>query len=139
MGRKYIIFSAELTEDEGEDNRLLAHTGAYTDILAEYFDSSNQPIPAPGYRLLEFHSADGSGSSTHYRTGDWEVVRVEEYPTAIPTHEFEAIVVGYCKYIPVQSPLMVMPKAQIAIDSFGDESAYQEFLKSDAVKDCTPV
>ena len=89
--------------------------------------------------MLEFHSADGSGSSTHYRTGDWEVVRVEEYPTAIPTQEFEAIVVGYCKYVPVQSPLMVMPKAKIAIDSFGDESAYQEFLKSDAVKDCTPV
>jgi hypothetical protein len=137
MGRKYMIFRAELTEEEGVDNRLLAHTGAYTDILAEYFDSSNQPIPAPGYRLLEFHSADGSGSSTHYRTGDWEVVRVEEYPTAI--HEFEAIVVGYCKYVPIQSPLIAMPKAQVSIDSFGDESVYQEFVKSEAVKDCTPV
>ncbi|MCC3529642.1 MAG: hypothetical protein JGK21_15635 [Microcoleus sp. PH2017_22_RUC_O_B] len=134
-----MIFRAELTEEEGADNRLLAHTGAYTDILAEYFDSSNRAIPAPGYRLLEFHSADGSGSSTHYRTGHWFVVRVEEYPTAIPTHEFEAIVVGYCKYLPVQSPLMVMPKAQIAIDSFGDESVYQEFLESDTVKNYTPV
>lgn len=139
MGRKYMIFRAELTEDEGADHRLLAHTGAYTDILAEYFDSSNRAIPAPGYRLLEFHSADGSGSSTHYRTGDWEVVRVEEYPTAIPTHEFEAIVVGYCKYVPIQSPLIAMPKAQVSIDSFGDESVYQEFVKSEAVKDCTPV
>ena len=106
MGRKYMIFRAEWTEEEGADNRLLAHTGAYTDILAEYFDSSNAPIPAPGYRLLEFHSADGSGSSTHYRTGDWEVVRVEEYPTAIPNNEFEAIVVKYCKYLPVESPLI---------------------------------
>jgi hypothetical protein len=26
-----------------------------------------------------------------------------------------------------------MPKAKIAIDSFGDQSVYQEFLKSDAV------
>ena len=135
MGRKYMIFRAEWTEEEGADNRLLAHTGAYTDILAEYFDSSNAPIPAPGYRLLEFHSADGSGSSTHYRTGDWEVVRVEEYPTAIPNNEFEAIVVGYCKYVPLETPLIPMPKAQVSIDSFGDESAYQEFLKSDAVKD----
>ena len=73
------------------------------------------------------------------RDRNWEVVRVEEYPTAIPTHEFEAIVVGYCKYVPVQSPLIAMPKAQVSIDSFGDESVYQEFVKSDAVKNCTPV
>ncbi len=37
MGRKYMIFRAEWTENEGENKRLLAHTGAYTDILAEYF------------------------------------------------------------------------------------------------------
>lgn len=116
----------------GDDSR---GTGSpMPDILAEYFDSSNEPISAPRYRLLKFHCADGSGASTHYRTGDWFVVRVEEYPTAIPTHEFEVIVVGYCKYLPVQSPLMVMPKAQIAIDSFGDESVYQEFLQSETVK-----
>jgi hypothetical protein len=31
MGRKYMIFRAELTEEEGADNRLLTHTGAYTE------------------------------------------------------------------------------------------------------------
>lgn len=28
MGRKYMIFRVEWTEEEGADNRLLAHTGA---------------------------------------------------------------------------------------------------------------
>jgi hypothetical protein len=32
-----------------------------------------------------------------------------------------------------------MPKAQVSIDSFGDESVYQEFVNSDAVKNYTPV
>ncbi|WP_293337496.1 hypothetical protein [Microcoleus sp. CAWBG58] len=42
------------------------------------------------------------------------------------------IVVGYCKYVPVETPLIPMPKAQIAIDSFGDESADREFLAKTA-------
>ena len=60
------------------------------------------------------------------------MVRVEEYPTAIPNNELEMIVVGYCKYVPLQTPLIPMPKAQVSIDSFGDESAYQEFLAKKA-------
>jgi hypothetical protein len=82
--------------------------------------------------LLEFHRADGSASSAHYHTGDWEVVRVEEYPTAIANNEFEMIVVGYCKYVPVEILLISMQNAQVSIDSFGDESAYQEFLAKTA-------
>ena len=54
-------------------------------------------------------------------------------------NEFEMIVVGYCKYVPVETPLIPMPKAQVSIESFGDESAYQEFLQSEAVKDYTLV
>ena len=45
---KYIVFRADLTEEEGAENRLLAHTGMLTDILAEHFDSSNRPISQPG-------------------------------------------------------------------------------------------
>jgi hypothetical protein len=51
MGHKYIIFRADGREEQGAENRLLAHTGACTDILAEHFDSSNKPIPQPGDRV----------------------------------------------------------------------------------------
>ena len=96
MGRKYIILGADWTEEEGAENRLLADTGGLISILAEYFDSSNRPIPEPSYRPLEFHTLTEfedtqiAGAGTHYRVGDWEVVRVQEYLTAIPNNAFEA-------------------------------------------------
>ena len=135
MGRKYIIFRADWTEEEGAENRLLAHTGGLTDILAEYFDSSSLPIPEPGYRPLEFQTLTESkdtqiaGADTHYRVGDWEVVRVEEYLRAIQNNEFETIVVCYCKYSPVQTPLIPMPKATVLVDSFDSEEKYQQYLE----------
>lgn len=135
MGRKYIILRADWTEEEGAENRLLAHTGGLTDILAEYFDSSNLPIPEPGYRPLEFHTLTEFedtqivGADTHYRVGDWEVVRVEEYPTSIPNNTFEAIVVCYCKYSPVQTRLIPMPKATVSVDSFDSEKKYRQYLE----------
>ena len=55
MGRKYIIFRADWREEQGAENRLLAHTKAATDILVEYFDSSNNPSPEVGYRVRLFY------------------------------------------------------------------------------------
>ncbi len=111
MGRKYIIFRADWSEEEGSENRLLAHTGAMTDILAEHFDSGARSLPEPGYRLREYHRimqfADERfpDASTHSRVGDWEVIRVEEYTPEMPISEFESIIMCYCKYSPVTTPL----------------------------------
>ncbi|GET42788.1 hypothetical protein [Microseira wollei] len=52
--RKYIIFQADEREEREASRRILAHTGACTDILAEYFDSSDGPIPEPGYQRNGF-------------------------------------------------------------------------------------
>ena len=52
--QKYIIFQAESGEDEGWRERKLQHSQALTFIIAENWDSSNEPIPEPGYRPVEF-------------------------------------------------------------------------------------
>jgi hypothetical protein len=120
MGRKYIIFRADWSEEQGAEDRILAHTGAITDILAEHFDSSGKPIPEPGYRLREYHRIEQfvdpkfPGGSTHSRVGDWEVVRVEKYTPDLPTTEFEALVICYCQYSPVSTPLDPLPKIQVS-------------------------
>lgn len=118
MGRKYIIFRADWSEEQGAENRILAHTGAITDILAEHFDSSNSSLPEPGYRLREYHRIEQfvdstfPGTSTHSRVGDWEVVRVEKYASELPATDFEAIVICYCRYSPVSTPLEPLPGIQ---------------------------
>ena len=120
MGRKYIIFRADWSEEQGAENRILAHTRAITDILAEHFDSSNSPLPEPGYRLREYHRIEQfvdprfPGASTHSRVGDWEVVRVEEYTPDLPTSEFETVAICYCQYSPVETPLEPLPKIQVS-------------------------
>ena len=137
--RKYIIFKAQSMSAEGWENRMLAHTGATTDILCEYYNSSDEPLPQPGnrpyefYRIEEFDDPQFPDSDTHYRVGDWEVVRVEQYPTAEPGSNYDLIAVCYCQYAPKPSPLMPVPSARISIDSFGgDEAAYQQYLESNA-------
>lgn len=120
MGRKYIIFRVETTEEHDAEKRLLAHTGAITDILAEHFDSSSRPLPKPGYRLREYHKIEQFADSefpdaiTHSRIGDWEVTRVEEYSTELPISDFEAIVICYCCYSPVTTSLEPLPKIKSA-------------------------
>jgi len=120
MGRKYIIFRADWSEEQGAENRLLAHTRAITDILAEHFDSSTHPLPEPGYRLREYHRIEQfvdegfPSASTHSRTGDWEVTRVEQYTPLIPGNDFESIVVCYCRYSPVTTALEPLPAIQVS-------------------------
>jgi hypothetical protein len=111
MGRKYLIFRADWREENGAEHRQFAHTGACTDILAEHFDSSNKPIPEVGYRVPEFHNVQAfedarfPGTSTHWCPGNWQVVRVEQYPTGMSDSEFEMVVICYCQYAPIQSEL----------------------------------
>ncbi|MCC3415312.1 MULTISPECIES: hypothetical protein [unclassified Microcoleus] len=145
--RKYIVFRAEGRQPGWED-RMLSHTHSLTRILAEYFDSSDRPIPQPGYRPTEFvrveaeHEPNFHGWSTHYKTGDWEVARVEtytsdtegsssEFGTEGSSSEFGMVVICYCRYNPIGSQLKPMPDREVSIDSFGgDRVAYETWLES---------
>ena len=128
MKGKYIIFKAEEEAEESTpsevwDNMQLAHTRACTFILAEHYDYSDSPLPEPGYRLREYHRVAGfgdrrfPGTSTHSRVGDWEVTRLEVYPGLGNESSFEAIVICYCHYSPVVTPLGPLPKVQIPEDT----------------------
>lgn len=135
--RKYIIFQAEKSDKTNWRNRKLQHTQALTWILAEHWDSSDKPIPEPGYRPTEFirvdqlHDPKEHGHSTHYRQGDWEVTRVETYTPDLPLGDYDMVVICYCKYNPINAPLKPMPERQVSLASFGgDETAYQQWLES---------
>ncbi|NEQ73600.1 MAG: hypothetical protein F6K23_11325 [Okeania sp. SIO2C9] len=115
---KYIIFRAE-KDEPGWESRKLEHTQQLTRILTEHFDSSNKPIPEPGYRPTEFirvdalHNTEEHGYSTHYRQGDWEVSPVETYTPDLPIGKFDVVAICYCKYNPINAPLQPMPKRQV--------------------------
>jgi hypothetical protein len=119
---KYIIFKTESMSAEGWDERMLARTEALTSVLAEHYDETDSPLPAPGYRLREYHRIDRfadaqfPGASTHSRIGDWEVTRIEEYTPEFPTANFAAIVICYCRYSPVTSSLEPLPKIEVDRD-----------------------
>ncbi len=133
---KYIIFQAE-GEDPHWQDRKLQPSQALTSIISEHWDSSKKEIPEPGYRPPEFIRVDRfanpnySKSSTHYRKGDWEVVRVETYTPDIPMGKYDMVVICYCKYNPINAPLKPMPERQVSVDSFGgDQQAYEQWLES---------
>lgn len=140
--RKYIMFLAEVSNSEGWQDRKLSHTQALTDILAEYWDSSDQPLPEPGYRPTEYVRVDDCvdprfpTASTHYRPGDWEVVRVHTYTPDIPVPYgavFDVIALCYCRYAPIDAPMQPTPTIQVTLDSFGgDQDAYDDWLHSEA-------
>ncbi|MEA5471495.1 hypothetical protein [Spirulina sp. 06S082] len=134
--RKWVVFRAEKRQP-GWENRKLQHTQSLTKILAEHLDSSDSDIPEPGYRPPEFVRVEQLSDSqypaanTHYRQGDWEVVRVETYTPEIPLGEFDMVVICYCQYAPINADLKPMPDRRVTVDSFaGDEMAYQDWLKS---------
>lgn len=134
---KYIIFRAEKDQPDWE-NRKLEHTQQLTRILTEYLDSSNRPVPEPGYRPTEFiqvselYDPKVHGYSTHYRRGDWEVSRVETYTPDLPAGtDFDTIVICYCRYNPINAPLHPMPERQVSVDSFGgDKEAHSQWMES---------
>jgi hypothetical protein len=134
---KYIIYRTDKANAPGWKERTLSHTGAGTSILAEHFDASNGAMPKVGDRLTEFHRVAGfedttfPNASTHYRDGDWQVTRVEEYTPEIPLGDYDSIVICYCQYIPVNSPLQPLPPIQVSVASFGDdETARQTWLET---------
>jgi len=135
----YIIFQA----DKGQPHwkgRKLAHTGMGTNILAEHWYGDNS-APKIGDRLTEFVKIEGHeepefpGASTHYRDGDWEICRIEEYTPEMPVgNSFNSIYICFCKYLPIASELKPLPPIQVSIDSFGgDEIAYKEYRSSRVV------
>jgi hypothetical protein len=125
---KYIIFQADKGQDEGALQRKLEHTQAMTWILSENWDSSDRPIPEPGYRPEEFVPS-GQSPSSHYRSGDWVVDRVETYSPDLPMGKFDLIVMCYCKFDPVELPLRAIVAAPVSIESFGgDVIAYEAWL-----------
>jgi hypothetical protein len=143
--RKYIIFKAD-GEMPGWEERKLQHTQLLTRLLTEYYDSSNEPIPEPGYRPIQLvrveaeHDSSFHGYNTHYKTGDWEVTRVETYTPDLPHSEFDIVVICYCQYSPIDAPLNPMPERQVSIDSFGgDKEAYKRWLDSQPDKQAAEV
>jgi hypothetical protein len=135
--QKYIIFRAEKRQPGWED-RKLQHTQGLTKILAEYFDSSDEPIPEVGYRPTDFVRVEECVdplhplASTHYRKGDWEVVRVETFTPDIPVSEFDTIVICYCEYNPIDAPLKPIPERQTSLDSFGgNKDQYRQWLEQE--------
>jgi hypothetical protein len=135
--RKWIVFRAEKRQPGWQD-RKYAHTGSLTKTLAEHYDCSDQALPEPGYRLPEFIRVDQFAdpqypeAKTHYRLSDWEVNNVEIYTPDISVGMgFDMIVICYCKYSPINSPLQPMPERQVSVDSFGgDEVAYSQWLST---------
>ncbi len=53
MSRKYIIFRADWSEEQGAENRILSHTGAITDILAIICYCQYSPVSTPLEPLLK--------------------------------------------------------------------------------------
>ncbi len=134
--RKWIIFKTDKGQP-GWEERKYSHTGSFTKILCEHFDSSGKASPEPGYRPKQFVRVDASidpnypKASTHYRIGDWQVSRVETYTPEFPMGDFDEIVVCYCEYSPIDSPLKEMPDRQVSIATFdGDVTAYEQYLES---------
>ncbi|WP_375341985.1 hypothetical protein [Okeania sp. SIO3B5] len=86
--RKWIVYKADTNQPHWR-GRKLQHTQALTKILQENWDSSDSPIPKVGDRFTEYvrvseeHDPRSHGYSTHYKQGDWEVVRVETYATEL--------------------------------------------------------
>lgn len=118
---KYITFKAQ-ARDEKFDNwerMSLNHTGAFTFILGEYYDSSDKPIPQKGYRLREYYHIEQFADarfpkvSTHSRVGDWEVTRVDRYDSRDSEGEFSVVAICYCRYAPIESPLEPLPPMQV--------------------------
>lgn len=116
MGRKYIIFRADWDQEQGANERLLSN-GAITDILAEHFDSSESPLPNVGYRLRDYHHIERFAdpnfprAATHSQVGDWVVSKTVEY-TPGSSEDIEAVIICYCRYSPITTPLEPLPGVQ---------------------------
>ena len=136
MMRKYIIFMAEDGQPDWQQ-RKLEHTGGCTDILAEYYDSSDSSVEI-GYRpteykqMAEFVDPQFPSGTTHRRRGDWEVKSIESYVPDLPVGtSFGEVIICYCVYNPIDEPWKLQGKPQITVHSFGgDREAFENYTKS---------
>ena len=62
-------------------------------------------------KVEEFIDPKFPGSSTHVREGDWIISRVEEYVPQEQNSSKKAIVLCYCCFQPVISPLEPLSRA----------------------------
>jgi len=116
---KYIIFRAE--GGQPWKGREFAHTGGCTRTIAENFYSDSE-TPKVGDRVTKFDpfkETDPNSPPCHpeYKSGDWEVIRVEEYTPEIPGEtvtEFDSIYICYCKYSPINTSADTMQSAELA-------------------------
>lgn len=104
---KYIIFRTASASAKGWEQRKLAHTDALTGILAEYFDSSNSPLPKVGDRPREFcrfEEADpeGIGGSTHSRASDWVITKVDKFVQESSETKYSTVIICWCEYDPIE-------------------------------------
>ena len=116
MNETWIIFIAE-PDQPGWENRKLP-MGGLTDILDEQWDyTSKGAKPKIGDRFRQFLQVEEfidpkfPGSSTHVRQGDWIISRVEEYLPQDQNSSKKAIVLCYCCFQPVISPLEPLSRA----------------------------
>jgi hypothetical protein len=127
----------EITQTQsGESFYRVANAGSVPSLMktiAEHYDCSNKPIPAPGYRLTETVPEDRDS----FRDSGWEVVRVEEYTPEIPDPygaDFDTICICYCAYKPLAPEDAWTKKAHRLVPSLasfgGDETAYSEWLET---------
>jgi hypothetical protein len=136
---KWIIFRAD-KDQPGTLDRAFSHTGSLTKILAEHFSYSDRDIPEVGYRPPIFIQVEEAidpqfpKGKTHWKKGDWEVVRVNVYTPEIPVPEggdYDEIVVCTCRYNPIDSPLKLMIESQVSVESFdGDRAAFERWQES---------
>ncbi|MCU0542521.1 MAG: hypothetical protein MUE44_10055 [Oscillatoriaceae cyanobacterium Prado104] len=142
--RKLILFKADKGEIAkyrqetdtkiGESFYRVANAGSVPsliDTIAEYYCSSNKPAPGPGYRLTETMPENRE----YFRDSGWEVVRVDEFISDIPSTcggGFDSIYICYCAYKPLTLDENWTKKAHrlpTSLDSFeGDEKAYEACL-----------
>ena len=121
MNETWIIFIAE-PDQPGWENRKLP-MGGLTDILDEQWDyTSKGAKPKIGDRFRQFLQVEKfidpkfPGSSTHVREGDWIISRVEEYPGGHNTSK-KSMALYYCYFHPVISPLELLSRASLVMES----------------------
>ena len=123
MTKKLILFYAHSGDDNadyGAVSRSDGFDGFQTNLIAQYYDCSDSPVPSEGYRPSERKKGliGERPTTTHHRPGPWTVERVESYPADLPTGtEFDEIIICTCGYAPLpedENPWIKMIQRQVS-------------------------
>lgn len=110
---KYIIYKAKQGQTEGAITRKLTHCDRLTDILYTSLSYSAKSAPKKGDRPLDSvtisealkpHQRDDG--TTHSCKSNWVVDSVETFNIDGVGTEFDSIVICWCVYEPVTSPVL---------------------------------